>query len=72
MEHLAAVKTARRERRTDIAATSAGALREARKPCEGRPRRGDARAEQPWWHRNPWRGDGGLAASRQLGARVKR
>jgi hypothetical protein len=41
-EGLAVVKTTRRRRRTDSAATSDGALREARQPCEGRPRRGDA------------------------------
>jgi len=43
-EHLAVVKTTRRSRRTDVAATSCGALREAGQPCEGRPRDGDI----PW------------------------
>ena len=44
-------KTAWRERRTNDAATTIGALREAREPCEGRPQHGDVRAEQS--RRNP-------------------
>jgi len=45
-EHLAVVKTTRRERRTDDAATLSGALREAAEPCEGRPEDGDVLVEQ--------------------------
>jgi hypothetical protein len=45
-EYLVAVKTARRGRRTNVAATSDGALREAAEPCEGRPGDGDILVEQ--------------------------
>jgi len=40
-EDLAVVKTTRRRRRTNVASTPNGALREAGQPCEGRPRDGD-------------------------------
>jgi hypothetical protein len=45
-EYLAVVKTTRRERRTDVAATPDGTLREAVEPCEGRPEDGDVLVEQ--------------------------
>jgi len=51
------VQTTRRRRRTNVAATPDGALRETSQPCEGRPRDGDV----PWNSRGAAETPGGAS-----------
>jgi hypothetical protein len=71
MENLVVSRKTRRRRRTQHAATSRGALREASQPCEGRLRDGDVPVEQPMCSRNPWRGlDGLVCPNHRLSASI--